>query len=147
MIKVVRMTKPEAARIPVIRELFMKALSEGALAPEVSYERVIFNVKNPNVCVLIGLQDGFPRALFVGSLPPDPRTDRPLIDLAANTGSPELGRQVMAVGLDFFRAAGYHEAWCFNHSGHSDEAYLRALKRWGKVKEAKKRSTLVQVDF
>lgn len=142
---IVRMLNPAAAQLPAVRKLFMMALEQGALAPEVSLARVAATCQNANCGVFIGLEEGEPKALLVVFLPQDPRTDRPLLDLGACWGSSALKREIWAHGMAFAKSAGYNQAWCFNHSGRSDAAYIRGWRAMGH--KAKVRSSLIEVDL
>lgn len=143
---IVRLTKPEALRLPAVRKLFQSALARGALNPERSIDNLASAAGQPNVAIFIGLEKGEPRAGIVIVLPGDPITQRPLIDMAANIGgSEELKRGLMAASLAFMRQAGYNQAWFYNFSGHSDKAYLRAARKEGL--KARVRTSMLEVDF
>ncbi len=142
---IVRVTKPEAFKLPAIRSLFLEALGLGK-DPERSVDKLAERARDPSVGIFIGLEGGEPRAALSIIIPGDPRTDRPLVDLGTNRGgSLALKREMLKVGLAFMRAAGYNQAWFFNGSGHSDKAYLRTAKANGL--EARVRCSLIEIDF
>ncbi len=142
---IVRVTKPDAFKLPEIRALFLSALLLGK-DPERSVDKLAERCLDPRVGIFVGFEQGEPRAQVVVQIPPDPRTDRPLIDLGTNRGgSRALKRDMLAVALAFMRAAGYNQAWFFNGSGHSDKAYLRTAKANGL--EARVRCSLIEIDF
>lgn len=146
--KIIRLTKPEALYLPLVHELFLKALERGAIDKEASIRWVWEKLqqKDPHVAVFIGLQDGLPAAMATIVLPYNPKTTRPVLDLLTGNGRPELTRAVIGAGVDFIKRAGYANFWCFNFSKHSDEAYLRAMRRMV-GKKGRVRATMMEMDI
>jgi hypothetical protein len=143
---IVRVTKPEAFLLPPVRRLFQAALIRGAKNAERSINKLAALAGRPDVGIFIGLERGEPQCGLSIMLPPDPETDRPLLDIGANLGgSPALKRELLGVALAFMREAGYNQAWFFNFSGHSDKAYLRAARAAGMA--ARVRTSMLEVDF
>jgi hypothetical protein len=144
--KVVRMSKVSAIDLPLIRELFLKALEHGAINPEASIDWYRHHLADPQVGVFVGLSGGLPSVLVAVILPYNTKTNRPLLDLLAGDGDPEHTREVLGAAMDFVRRAGYDKFWCFNFSKHSDEAYMRAMRRMvGKA--GRIRSTMMEMDL
>lgn len=143
---VVRVTKPDIFQLKEIRDLFRRALSDGAKDPERSIDKLAWAVdKNPGLRIWVGLERGMPKSILVVYLPNDPQTDWPMWDLAAHTGSVDLKKAMITHGVAFLKEAGYNQAWAFNFSGHSDEAYIRSARALGL--QVEKRSTMMTVRF
>lgn len=143
---VVRITKAQAFQLPEVRRLFLKPLQSGAKDPQRTIDKLAWAVdKNPGLRMWLGLEGGVPKSILVVYLPNDPQTDWPTWDLAAHEGSVELKKAMIAEGVAFLREAGYNQAWTFNFSGHSDEAYIRAARMLGLRLE--KRTTMMNVFF
>lgn len=88
----------------------------------------------PGVWVLLGCEDGAPKALMAAELP-SPLTSHPIILLAYNVGSRGLRDAVARATVAWLRAQGYSTAQMINRSGYPDAVYGRGLRPIGDVEE------------
>lgn len=84
--------------------------------------------------VLLGIEEGQPRALLVTQLP-TPLMLLPVILLGYNEGTKQLGKAMMQQACAWVRENGYSAFLAVNR-GRNSAAYARGLRPFGKVSDA-----------
>ena len=84
-------------------------------------------VTNPTMGMVVGWEDGAPRAIALFYEPDGMLFPYPMVTLIYNEGRPSTFRAMVRWIADHLRERGWSEMWTINGSGRADEVWLRAM--------------------
>lgn len=84
-------------------------------------------IENPNMFMLVGMEDGEFRGLLLAHLPLSRLFPVPMITFLYCAGSKALRIGLCDRIMDIFVSHGYTKTWAWNSSGHSDKAWEKVL--------------------
>jgi hypothetical protein len=133
----IELRNPKALMVAEVQGLFKRMTDRiGFMAPG-GFDSIapdLFRyVSDDGYFVILGVEDGAPRAIAMGFYPADNLFPYPTVTALYNEGSAGLVRVVAAKLLDTILHRGYSKVWAVNSSGKPDRAWQRLLRIPGRT--------------
>jgi hypothetical protein len=133
----IELRNPKALMVAEIQGLFKRMTENiGFMAPggfDSVAQDILRYVQSDDYFVILGIEDGHPRAIAMGFYPADNLFPYPTVTSMYNEGSPKLVRTVAAKLLDTIVQRGYSAVWAINSSGKPDRAWMRLFRLPGRT--------------
>jgi hypothetical protein len=128
--QILTLRDPNALANPSFQTFLQTALSSNfsvnSNLSDVVQELVAY-MTQPNMFMLVGMEDGEFRGLLLAHLPLSRMFPVPMITFLYSAGTPELRIALCDRIMDIFVSHGYTKSWAWNSSGHSDKAWEKVL--------------------
>jgi hypothetical protein len=135
--EVIELRNPKALMVAEIQGLFKRMTERVSFAAPGGFDSIAPDlyryVTSDGYFVLLGFEDGSPKALAMGFFPADNIFPYPTITVVYNEGSPGLVQKLGLKLLDTLMQRGYSRAWAINASGKPDRAWQRLFRLPGKT--------------